>query len=115
VARCVNTMAAATAVLIFVAGVAWAKWLPHADKASALGQTHTWDGTAMLGAGYDAELVLGWSFATAYAEAVWRHCSSVSWWPQPSMRWSPAAGCESRAGRAGGSRPRQEGSPPYRR
>ncbi len=73
VVRRVSVVAVLIALLIFVIGVAWAKWLPYADKASVLRRTRTWDGTALLGAqGTTPTWSSAWSFATAYSESVWK-------------------------------------------
>lgn len=61
---------------LFVAGLTWAKWLPYADKASGLGDTHTWSGGAIFaeaGAPGAAPTLSGaWEFTTAYFSSVWK-------------------------------------------
>src|SRR3954454_1658589 len=34
---------------LLVAGLLWAKWLPYADKAASLSDSHTWSGSAIFG------------------------------------------------------------------
>ena len=65
------------ALVIAVAALLWAKWLPYGAKVTALGQTHTWSGTSILTVGGvspgDAP---SWSAATSffgtYLQAIWK-------------------------------------------
>ncbi len=78
---------------LFIAGVAWAKWLPYAGKTLTLSDTHDWSGTPILGAsgapgatpslGGALEftflaLTLPWQF-TAVRAAVGAAARSFSW------------------------------------
>jgi uncharacterized membrane protein YraQ (UPF0718 family) len=59
--------------LILVVGLAWAKWLPYAEKAQSMLGTHQWDGSSVLDAGGTAPSLSGtWAFVTTYTDAVWR-------------------------------------------
>ena len=61
--------------LVFAAGLAWAKWLPYAHKASHLSVTHSWAGGALFaksGKPGAAPTVPGaWRFATSYFGDIW--------------------------------------------
>jgi uncharacterized membrane protein YraQ (UPF0718 family) len=60
-------------VVLFVAGLAWAKWLPYTEKATGLRETHTWAGTPVFAAAGDTPSWSGaWSFTTTYFQAVWK-------------------------------------------
>lgn len=76
--RQLRTGLAGTGILaiVFVAGLAWAKWLPYADKASRLSSAHTWAGGTMFavsGAPGAAPTLTGaWHFSTTYFSEVWK-------------------------------------------
>ncbi len=61
---------------ILVTGLAWAKWLPYADKAWLLSDSRTWSGSAIFasaGAPGSAPTLAGaWAFAVDYFIAVWK-------------------------------------------
>ncbi|HLH82417.1 MAG TPA: permease [Trebonia sp.] len=61
---------------VFVAGLAWAKWIPYAQKARHLGTTHAWSGGTMFAAsGRPGALPAfsgAWHFAWAYCQEVWK-------------------------------------------
>lgn len=61
---------------VFAAGLAWAKWIPYAQKASKLSATHAWSGgTAFADSGKPGAaptLSGGWRFTWTYAQEVWK-------------------------------------------
>lgn len=62
--------------VILVAGLAWAKWLPYLDKASALDAARSWaDPSIFTSAGRSGSAPTfggAWSFTLDYFDAVWR-------------------------------------------
>jgi uncharacterized membrane protein YraQ (UPF0718 family) len=69
----VAAVGALVLAVLLVAGLAWAKWLPYADKVHTMSGTRAWDGTSALEAGGTApSLAAAWAFATAYTAAVWK-------------------------------------------
>jgi uncharacterized membrane protein YraQ (UPF0718 family) len=63
------------AAMLLALGLAWAKWLPYAHKATGLFSSHTWPGTvafAESGAPGAAPTFAGaWRFTTSYFTEVW--------------------------------------------
>ena len=63
-------------VVLFVAGLAWAKWLPYTEKAGGLSRTHTWAGDPVFAAagepGAAPSWAGAWHFAVTYFQAVWK-------------------------------------------
>jgi hypothetical protein len=63
-------------LVILVAGLMWAKWLPYSQKAHALLDSRTWQGSSIFSttgtAGGAPSLHGAWSFWTAYFVAVWK-------------------------------------------
>jgi uncharacterized membrane protein YraQ (UPF0718 family) len=61
--------------VVFVLGLAWAKWIPYAHKAAHLGTTHAWSGSPMFadsGAPGAAPTLSGaWHFTTEYFTDIW--------------------------------------------
>lgn len=61
--------------VVFAAGLAWAKWLPYAGRASHLSTTHAWSGGTVFahsGAPGSAPALAGsWRFAVVYFKEVW--------------------------------------------
>jgi hypothetical protein len=57
-------------------GLAWAKWLPYAQKAAHLGGTHTWSGGTLFAdsgrPGAAPTLGGGWHFTEVYFQEVWK-------------------------------------------
>lgn len=67
----------AIALLLAVALLLWAKWLPYGQRIATLTGTHTWTGSNVLGAGGvrpgdPPTWRAATSFATAYLAAVWQ-------------------------------------------
>lgn len=59
-------------VVLFVAGLLWAKWLPYAGKASTMASTHTWAGGPIFAkADATPSLSGAWRFTVAYFQSVW--------------------------------------------
>ena len=60
---------------VFAAGLAWAKWVPYAQKASHLSKTHAWSGGTMFAAsgkpGAAPTLSGAWHFTWTYSHEVW--------------------------------------------
>lgn len=63
-------------LLILVAGLLWAKWLPYELKAHTLAETGTWEGKAIFGAagapGAAPSFQGAFDFTIAYLTAVWK-------------------------------------------
>lgn len=61
---------------LFVAGIAWAKWVPYTDKTLGLADTRVWDGAPIFLASGDPgagpSLVGAWHFTADYFAAVWK-------------------------------------------
>ncbi len=61
--------------VVFAAGLAWAKWLPYAQKAAKLSRTHTWPGGTMFAdsgkPGAAPALSGAWHFTGAYFRDIW--------------------------------------------
>jgi uncharacterized membrane protein YraQ (UPF0718 family) len=66
----------AVLAVVFGLGLAWAKWIPYAQKASHLSQTRTWSGGPMFadaGRPGSAPTFSGaWHFTTDYIQSVWK-------------------------------------------
>lgn len=66
----------AVLAVVFIAGLTWAKWIPYAQKASHLGDTHKWSGGIMFAdsgrPGSAPALSGAWHFTTAYINDVWK-------------------------------------------
>jgi uncharacterized protein len=59
----------AVTVVVFVAGLWWAKWTPYVGKAMAAARTHEWSGKDILGAGgIRAGEAPSWAAATGFFE-----------------------------------------------
>jgi len=62
--------------VVFIAGLAWAKWIPYAQKASKLAGTHSWSGTTMFSdSGKPGALPTfsgAWHFTWVYFQEVWK-------------------------------------------
>lgn len=62
--------------IVFVLGLAWAKWIPYAHKASRLSTAHTWAGGTMFAAsgapGAAPTFSGAWHFASTYFGEVWK-------------------------------------------
>ena len=66
-------VAVAVATLVAVLGLAWAKWLPYADRAGTLASTRAWKGGSLLGTGAgEGAFARAWDFTLAYGGAVWK-------------------------------------------
>ena len=64
---------AVLALLVAVAGLVWAKWLPYADRATGLAAGGHWKGGSLLTAGAgQPTLERAWTFTWTYAQAVWK-------------------------------------------
>lgn len=61
---------------VSAAGLAWAKWVPYAQKAGHLSRTHTWTGGTMFAAsgqpGAAPALSGAWHFTGTYFHEVWK-------------------------------------------
>ncbi|HEY1699926.1 MAG TPA: permease [Trebonia sp.] len=61
--------------IVFIAGLAWAKWIPYGHKASAISVTHAWPGTSMFAdsgkPGSAPTLSGAWHFTWTYFQEVW--------------------------------------------
>lgn len=53
-------------LVVLVAGLLWAKWLPYAEKTRALDATRSWSGQSLFSASG------AWSFWSTYAASVWK-------------------------------------------
>jgi hypothetical protein len=66
----------ATLVVVLVVGLLWAKWIPYAQKASHLGDTHTWSGGIMFAdsgkPGAAPTFSGAWHFTKEYFDDVWK-------------------------------------------
>jgi len=63
----------ALVLVVAVAGLAWAKWLPYTERTRGLLQTREWPGKNILQSGADGSAVArGWDFTLAYGAAVWK-------------------------------------------
>lgn len=75
VSRRAAILGALVFVLIAIAGLTWAKWLPYAHKVDALSASRHYSGAFLLedaGSAGSAPSVSGaWRFTTAYLDAVW--------------------------------------------
>ncbi len=62
--------------IVFIAGLAWAKWLPYGQKASKLTSTHLWSGGTMFAdSGKPGALPTfagAWHFTWIYFQEVWK-------------------------------------------
>jgi uncharacterized membrane protein YraQ (UPF0718 family) len=62
--------------VVFVAGLAWAKWIPYAQKAHHLGNTHSWSGGTMFADSGKPGAFPAFSgarhFAWIYFQEVWK-------------------------------------------
>ncbi|HEY9565072.1 MAG TPA: permease [Nocardioides sp.] len=62
--------------VLFVVGLAWAKWLPYVDKSLALSDSGAWDGSAIFlssgDPGATPSLAGAWQFTSDYFLAVWK-------------------------------------------
>lgn len=62
--------------VVFVAGLAWAKWIPYGQKASKLSGTHSWSGGTMFAdSGKPGALPTfsgAWHFTWIYFQEVWK-------------------------------------------
>jgi uncharacterized membrane protein YraQ (UPF0718 family) len=62
--------------VVFIAGLAWAKWIPYGHKASAISVTHAWPGTSMFAdsgkPGSAPTLSGAWHFTWTYFQEVWQ-------------------------------------------
>jgi hypothetical protein len=62
--------------VVFVAGLAWAKWVPYGQKAAKLSSTHSWAGGTMFAdSGKPGTLPTfsgAWHFSLVYFQEVWR-------------------------------------------
>lgn len=72
----VGLLGVAVVVVILVAGLAWAKWLPYASKAHDLSASGAWSGSAIFDAagrvGGTPSLSGAWTFTTTYFTAIWK-------------------------------------------
>lgn len=63
-------------LVLLVAGLLWAKWLPYSDKVRALADSRTWSGSAIFSTagdpGASPTLSGAWEFWRAYFLAVWK-------------------------------------------
>src|SRR6185437_11258331 len=63
-------------VLVFIAGLAWAKWIPYGQKAAKLNGTRSWSGGPLLAdAGKPGALPTfsgAWHFTWIYFQEVWK-------------------------------------------
>jgi uncharacterized membrane protein YraQ (UPF0718 family) len=61
---------------VFAVGLAWAKWIPYAQKASHLAATHAWSGGTMFAdsgkPGAAPALSGAWHFTWTYFQEVWK-------------------------------------------
>ncbi|SDU81452.1 hypothetical protein SAMN04488544_0397 [Microlunatus sagamiharensis] len=66
-------LAVGIAVAVAATGLAWAKWLPYADRAGTVAASGAWKGSSLLalGAGENA-FARAWDFTLAYSCAVWK-------------------------------------------
>jgi uncharacterized membrane protein YraQ (UPF0718 family) len=66
----------ATLLVLLMAGLLWAKWIPYSHKAHGLSVTHTWSGVSVFssaGAPGAAPTWRGaWDFTVAYGRSVWQ-------------------------------------------
>lgn len=66
----------AVLALVFIAGLAWAKWIPYAAKAGGLSHSHTWHGGVLFThsgkPGAAPTLSGAWSFTVAYVTEIWK-------------------------------------------
>jgi uncharacterized membrane protein YraQ (UPF0718 family) len=65
------------ALVVAVAALLWAKWLPYEAKVATLSSTRTWDGTSVLGVGDvrpgdPPSWHAATTFSTTYLRAVWK-------------------------------------------
>jgi uncharacterized membrane protein YraQ (UPF0718 family) len=62
--------------VVLIAGLAWAKWIPYAQKASGLSGTHAWSGgTIFADSGKPGTLPTfsgAWRFTWIYFEEIWK-------------------------------------------
>jgi uncharacterized protein len=62
--------------IVFIAGLAWAKWLPYQQKAGTLSITHSWSGGTMFAAAGKAGALPtfsgAWHFTWIYFQEVWK-------------------------------------------
>jgi uncharacterized membrane protein YraQ (UPF0718 family) len=62
--------------VVFLAGLAWAKWIPYGQKASKLASTHSWSGGTMFAdSGTPGALPTfsgAWHFTWSYFQEVWK-------------------------------------------
>lgn len=62
--------------VVFILGLAWAKWIPYAGKARHLGNTHTWSGGTMFAdsgrPGASPTFSGAWHFTWIYFQEVWK-------------------------------------------
>jgi uncharacterized membrane protein YraQ (UPF0718 family) len=62
--------------VVFILGLAWAKWIPYAQKAHHLGSTHTWSGGAIFADSGKPGALPAFSgarhFAWTYFQEVWK-------------------------------------------
>lgn len=62
--------------VVFIAGLAWAKWIPYGQKASRLSSTHSWSGGTMFAdSGKPGTLPTfsgAWHFTWIYFQEVWK-------------------------------------------
>src|SRR5215468_10190766 len=72
----VGTAGVAVLAVVFVLGLAWAKWIPYAQKASGLSSSHTWHGGVIFAdsgkPGAAPTLSGAWHFTTDYVIDVWK-------------------------------------------
>lgn len=63
-------------VVVFIAGLAWAKWIPYGQKASKLSGTHSWSGGPLFAdSGKPGTLPTfsgAWHFTSIYIQEVWK-------------------------------------------
>lgn len=63
-------------LVIFALGLAWAKWIPYAQKANHLSRTGSWSGGPLFAdsgkPGAAPSLTGAWQFTWAYVQSVWK-------------------------------------------
>ena len=66
-------LAIGIAAAVAATGLAWAKWLPYADRAGTVAASGAWKGSSLLalGAG-ENPFARAWDFTLAYSGAVWK-------------------------------------------
>jgi hypothetical protein len=66
----------AVLAVVFLAGLAWAKWIPYGQKASTLSGTHSWSGGAVFAdsgkPGAAPTFSGAWHFTWIYLQEVWK-------------------------------------------